>query len=234
MIEVNLLPEDRRPVERTPLPRFLAIIAGVIGFSVEGILLVMMVLAIPRKQQNLTDVELRITNAQKNLTQIEEYEDRIEEVKARKRQIDNLDRHRRIWAPLLHRLSASDVLPANIWYREVELKAGKAARGKTAPKELYLRGYARGNAGSSEEGNVNAMFQAAQAIRDFVGKLKKDKNFAEEFTGVPVPIEAVEITELSKPKGASPNVPQHAAAFGYKLVLKEKKSSAASAAKDRN
>jgi len=227
MIEVNLLPEDRRPVERTPLPRFLVIIAGVVGLSVEGILLVMLVLAHIREKENLPGVELRITNAEKSLTQIRDHEASIKEAKARKRAVSDLERRRRTWAPLLHRLSASDVLPPNIWYREVELKAGRAERNKTPPEELYLRGYARGNTGSSGEPGVSSMFQAMQAIRSFVDRLKEDEDFAKEFTGDPVPCEAVEIVELSPPKDAPPSVPRHAAQFGYKLVLKEKKASAA-------
>jgi len=234
MIEVNLLPEDRRPVERTPLPRFLVIIAGVVGLSVEGILLVMLVLAHIREKENLPGVELRITNADKSLAQIRDHEASIKEAQARKRAVSDLERRRRIWAPLLHRLSAPDVLPANIWYNEVELKTGKAERNKTPPEELYLRGYARGNTSSTGEAGVSSMFQAMQAIRSFVDRLREDKNFAEEFMGDPVPCEAVEIKELSPPKDAPPSVPRHAAAFGYKWVLKEKKASAGSAAGSTN
>ena len=39
MIELNLLPEERRPLERTPLPRFLTILGGVVGFCVSGFLI---------------------------------------------------------------------------------------------------------------------------------------------------------------------------------------------------
>ena len=36
MIEINLLPPEHRPVERTPLPRFMTILVGVLDFGQVG------------------------------------------------------------------------------------------------------------------------------------------------------------------------------------------------------
>jgi len=225
MIEVNLLPEDRRPVERTPLPRFLTIIAGVVGFCVEGILLVTILMAHPQLKVKLKEVEKKITAARDQVAELRTYETRRKQITARSKEIGDLYRFRRSWAPLLHRLSANAVLPDNIWYREIELKEGRAARGKTAPKELYLRGYARG---TSDPESASAMAQATQAINRFVENLGASADdFANEFVGNPTKDEPTEIVELTPPNKAVPNVPRHVASFGVKLVLKPKKASKA-------
>lgn len=232
MIEVNLLPEDRRPVERTPLPRFLAIIVGVVGFCVEGVLLVMILGDFPVQEGKLKDIELRIGAAKDNLAQMKSFASRIKILKTRNKDIKDLYRYRRTWAPLLHRVSAPEVLPRNIWYREIELKQGKAARGKTAVEELLLRGYARG-----EEDSTSSMFQAAQAVNDFVEHLwAQGEDFTGEFTAKPEKDGPIEVMELSPPKDTTSSVPREAAAFGIKLILKQKKASEAGSKKaaDRN
>ena len=71
MIEVNLLPEDRRPVERTPLPRFLTILGGVIGFCIEGIFVVFLLTLIPQKRGYLETLNLRITRAKKQVAMLD-------------------------------------------------------------------------------------------------------------------------------------------------------------------
>jgi Tfp pilus assembly protein PilN len=223
MIEVNLVPEDRRPVERTPLPRFLMIIVGVIGFCVEGILLVMILADSPRQKLKLKEVEHRINAASEKLAKMKSIKSRITQMKTRNKSIGDLYRFRRTWAPLLHRLSSPEVLPTNIWYSEIELKQGRAARSKTPAEELFLRGYARG---TSDDDGVNSMYQATQAISNFVANLQSQgEEFTGEFNLPPVKDKATEVEELSVPKEASPSVPRHAAAFGIKLVLKVKKAS---------
>ncbi|MHC4249595.1 MAG: hypothetical protein ACYS9X_10760 [Planctomycetota bacterium] len=95
MIEVNLLPEDRRPVERTPLPRFLTILVGVVGFCVEAILLVMILADSPVQKDKLTAIERRITDAREQMAKIKTFENRIEVIKKRNDDIDDLYRRRR-------------------------------------------------------------------------------------------------------------------------------------------
>ncbi len=223
MIEVNLVPEDRRPVERTPLPRFLTIIVGVIGFCVEGILLVMILADFPQQKLKLKGIEHKIRAAGEKLAKMKTIESRIKLMKTRNKDIGDLYRFRRTWAPLLHHMSTPEVLPSNIWYSELELKQGKAARSKTAAEELLLRGYARS---TSDEDGINSMYQATQAISNFVANLQSQgEDFSGEFVGAPVKDKPTVAEELSVPKDASSNIPRHAAAFGIKLVLRAKKAS---------
>ncbi|MHC5055819.1 MAG: PilN domain-containing protein [Planctomycetota bacterium] len=222
MIEVNLLPEDRRPVERTPLPRFLTILVGVVGFCVEAILLVMILADSPVQKDKLKGIERRITDAREQMARIKTFKSRIDVMEKRNNDINDLYRRRRTWAPLLHRMSAPEVLPRNIWYKEIILKQGRPVRGKPAPEELTLVGYARGG---SDDGS-DSMYQAAQAIDDFVGNLRsEDKDFTGEFAGPPAKDRATEIVELSPTSESPPNVPRQAAAFGIKWILKPKKAS---------
>jgi Tfp pilus assembly protein PilN len=220
MIEVNLLPEDRRPVERTPLPRFLAILVGVVGFCIEGVFLIWIVADFPQQEASLIEANRSIDVANKNLEQMRDYESSINEYKARITQVNRLYRDRRTWAPLLHRMSSDDVVPENIWYREINLKQGRPARGqRTAPQELFLLGYAAGGGGDG-----GTMFQATQDINDFVARLQTQiEDYDGVFDGKPKKDKAVEMTELSPPRGAPSNIPKKAATFGLKLTVKPKK-----------
>lgn len=185
----------------------------------------------PQQKEELKLAEGRINRAKDALAQMKVFETRIREIKTRVKDIKDLYRFRRTWAPLLHQMSAPEVLPANIWYREIEFKPGKSLRGKTAPEELILRGYARG---TSDKDGAISMNQATQAISAFVGNLQALEDFMSEFVGDPEKIDATKITALSPPKGAPASVPREAAAFGIKLDLKPKKASKGNKADKKN
>ena len=233
MIEVNLLPEDRRPVERTPLPRFLVILVGVVGVSVEALILMVILTRHPQKVDLLKDINRKIDLAQTAKTRIKAINRSIKEIGARNKEINNLYRFRRTWAPLLHRISSPEVLPRNIWYREIELKQGRGVRGKAPLDELFLSGYA----GGSPDDGANSMYQGTQAINALVENLKlQGEDFKSNFKGNldengetilnPEKTEPTELKELSPGKKSSADVPRQATKFQLKLVLKAKKASA--------
>ena len=112
MIEVNLLPEDRRPVERTPLPRFLTILGGVIGFCIEGVFVVFLLTLIPQKRGYLESLMLRKQQAQKQVDRVKEIEADIRKISERKKGVEKLQNDRRLWAPILYRLCDPEMLPA--------------------------------------------------------------------------------------------------------------------------
>ena len=118
MIEVNLLPEDRRPVERTPLPRFLVILGGVIGFCIEGVFLGYLAMLIPQKQGEQEGLKLRKAAIEKTLRTIASIKKDIQVIKQRHSDIDKLTNDRRLWGPILYRLCDPKVLPlSRFWSR---------------------------------------------------------------------------------------------------------------------
>ena len=125
MIAINLLPEDRRPVERTPLPRFMVIVGGVAGFSVE---VVMIYLFLFVRTTQLTEdkagLRLLLEQLQRDEAHVVDLENDIRRIKQRAGSVQKLIRDRRVWAPILHHLTDPKVLPSTIWFDKLRLQRG--------------------------------------------------------------------------------------------------------------
>jgi Tfp pilus assembly protein PilN len=212
MIEVNLLPEDRRPVERTPLPRFLTILGGVIGFCIEGIFIVFLLTLIPRKRADLETWKRRQSRAQEQVNSVKQIEKEIKQISERKIGVEKLQNDRRLWAPILYRLCDPDVLPLRVWYTELALEQGRASRGKQAPEELMLEAFAS----SSDAGDGAARVATAMT---FVENLRKPHaQFSENFSGPPVLGKMV--TQTLRGAKDDEEAPKVALSFSVKMPLK--------------
>jgi len=214
MIEVNLLPEDRRPVERTPVPRFLTILGGVALFCIEGVFLLLLISVYPGKRDMLRDLNLRLQQAEDRANQVRQIESRIEEIKKRKASIDKLCNDRRLWAPILYRLCDPELLPPRVWFRKLELVKTKASgpRGEET-QTLVVDGYAW----AADESDEAAMLQA---YLTFVGRLQEPyPQFSEHFAGTPE-LGKAEMVKLGGGREAAPGAPKQALAFTLKLPLK--------------
>ena len=176
MIEVNLLPEDRRPVERTPLPRFLTILGGVIGFCIEGIFIVFLLTLIPRKKADLESWKLREARAQKQVNLVRAIDKEIKQIHERRSGVEKMENDRRLWAPILYRLCDPEVVPQRVWYTKLGLKKGRSVRGRSSPDILELEAYAS----ASDPSDSSAMIATAM---QYVRNLQTvHPQFSENFT----------------------------------------------------
>ena len=136
MIEVNLLPQELRRVEHTPLPRFLVIIVGTTLVSVAMAFGAILNL---RKLPDLTRSEGALIAEIGAASQSEREHDllvgQIEEVKQRKRAIAEIWRARIIWSRKLEELS--EIIPKFIGLDKLTLEGGKRS-GRSGKTGGYL------------------------------------------------------------------------------------------------
>ena len=219
MIEINLLPEGRRPAEWMPWPRRLLIFGGVLGFGIAAFLLAYLLFDYRRLQERRNDLVVSMNREQRTIDEIRELEREIEGFKNRRVKIDKLDRDRRVWAPILSMLCDDKVLPQTVWFRGMALKkGGAAARGRPAPYELDISGYARG----LKETDPSLRFLAmVQSTRDFARNIQKTAIYKAEFEGRPTSPEAMQIKKIPDPGDVgAKDAPERALSFTMKLKLK--------------
>lgn len=213
MIRINLLPEERRPAERTPLPRFLIYVGGLLGFGVAAFLLVWLYMNYRTKEKVKTDLIVRINSEQKTIDKINQLNREIAGFRKRKVEIQQLYRDRRRWGPILHMLHHDKVLPGHVWFKEMELKKGTVTvgRAKKETAELVVSAYARGK----------ALVTMVQGRNDFARNIAETDVYAAEFDGKPAWPNIGEMKDLrAQAEGALPDVPKEAFAFAMKLTLK--------------
>lgn len=119
MIKVNLLPNEMRPIQRTPVPHIisLAVLAAAVLFMVQVFLSL---------QSDLTDVNTQITQQQASLDGLAAVIAEYNELMSQKLQlqekiitIEDILEDRTIWSEQLHRLAT--LTPENIWYKRIRL-----------------------------------------------------------------------------------------------------------------
>lgn len=215
MIEVNLLPEERRPVERTPLPRFLIILAGVLGFCIEGVALALILYDWRPKQDILAIHQGRINAAQETIGAIDKLKAEIADFEKRTADIAKLYRDRRVWAPILNRLSDEpEVLPPGVWFRKLELKKGTAKTAGQIPGDvLRISCYARDPSGRNDRGEMwDAMTEFAKNLKTFSDEFEEQVTYADP----------ADVKDLPIPATAMADMPRKAVSFTFELKLKSK------------
>lgn len=188
MIEINLLPEERRPVERTPLPRFLTMLFGVVGICIEVVIFVYFLMKIP----NLIEAKERLTRSidrkDREIKQVKQLEDKMEELLDRRVLVIQLYTRRRLWAPILHRLN--EARPEKLWFDSLKLQTKQASRAREKGEaNLMLSGYARGK-------------DAASRVYAFVENLRRPAaHFSEHMAGAPR-VSEIREEKLKAPPGS--------------------------------
>jgi Tfp pilus assembly protein PilN len=161
MIEINLLPPQYRPVERTPLPLFLSFVGGIV---LVGAALLFYVALVKSTSTLMSERESAATKCGK-LEKIANEADRLEkEVKEAGARIDTLfmiSQSKIFWSRKLDQLVI--VRPASIWLDSITLTEGK----KEEPGVLVL--------GCNSRGGDFAKVEA------FLIMLRKDDNFIYNF-----------------------------------------------------
>jgi len=140
MLEINLLPPERRPVERTPLPRLATIFIGVALVSAEVFFsLILFFYRIPQTKLDLDAKKQSLKLKQEEAKRADELEKRIAEIEERVKVIDGLRLQRVAWTPVFDHLDEKSVIPDEVWLVSFDItpSTDKPGTGK-------ISGYARG------------------------------------------------------------------------------------------
>lgn len=210
MLLIDLLPEDRRPVERTPLPRLLTVIAGVLISGVElAYIALLLMVRIPGAQGELDSEKGRIRDLKDCRKKIAELKANQSEFERRKKTIIVLYKQRMRWAPKLDAISNPTVLPERVWLGTLDVEEKKGGRGR-AEKYLFIQGWARGE--SSRARN--------EAINQFVMRLESNPQFYSDFVGSLSEDLKIEYEPKRPPKGAADNFPRKTNRFEMRARFK--------------
>lgn len=209
MIEINLLPLERRPVERTPLPRFLLLVVGVVLITLElfyGAYL--WVIEVPKTRSELRDVQRTRADMKEEADKVDELENEIDQLSARHRAVINLvtERNKRIWSPVLDQLDEPEVLPEQVWLTKFDFKPPQ----RNQPGIATLRGYVRGS--GRERMDVLSLFLRNIQENDYFSRMFPD-----------IKLKEFEVEELNPSEEASSasarNLPTEALLFEVELTM---------------
>lgn len=157
MIEINLLPEERRPVERTPLPRLISIFAGVIlGFVQVLFLIQYYMISIPNRLTDIRDKTNDRDAFKAQADRVDGIEQSIQKLEKVRKTLGELESDRVCWARILDRLA--DSFPEGLWLKELSISYDRAGplRGQLASKyySLKMSGFAAGDTDTDQRRNV--------------------------------------------------------------------------------
>lgn len=117
MIRINVLPEELRPIKRTPLPHLLSVL--VLLAAMAG-----MVLMFGAKAAEIAGVRAELVRAEGELDELRDVVEQYNALSKQKQQLEvkisviqEILRDRLIWSEQLHRLAM--LTPDNFWYRRI-------------------------------------------------------------------------------------------------------------------
>ena len=145
MIEVNLLPPELRPLDRTPLPRLLSILGGV---AITGLEVVWLLLLF---KKTIPDEEWTVKQKRGNLKTLAPQTEKLNKIKAEtaefvqhETEILALLKKRRRWTPTLDRLAS--LVPEKVWLTRLNYTPPKpGASGEGDYLELKCQAYGSRN-----------------------------------------------------------------------------------------
>ncbi len=121
MIEINLLPPELRPVERTPLPRLVVWCVGAAAVAVGVVLLLFMHMRwLPALERKSKDLDQRITQKQVLADEADRLKREIEEIARRQRVVEQLWKARTVWWIKLDQLV--DLVPEDVGLESLSFK----------------------------------------------------------------------------------------------------------------
>jgi Tfp pilus assembly protein PilN len=143
MITINMLPADLRPIERTPLPRFLTILIGAALAAVGVVFLVaMQFILIPRVRADITSKEEVLANLSQQAAEFQTLTDDLKSITQRENALQEIYKTRTIWWKKLDLLC--DLIPSSyiglttLGFNESAAGAGGAAKAGTDAGTLKL------------------------------------------------------------------------------------------------
>ena len=169
MIEINLLPPERRPVERTPFPRLVTIFVGVAVVSAEIFFsLILFLYTIPQKTRERDTMKAALQTKQEEAKRADELEKQITKIDERRKVIEGLYAQRQEWTPVFDHLDEPEVIPDEVWLTGFDITPAsdnKAGTGK-------ITGLARGKSPETMVGNFIKNMQADERIGKAFSKIE--------------------------------------------------------------
>ncbi len=117
MIIVNLLPHALRPVERSPLPHALSIIALAAAVAAMGYLFLDQRQAIASRNDHLTGIQQELQRLEGVIADYERLKDEEQRLQAKVEVIEDILQNRIIWSEVLAHLL--ELTPDNFWYERI-------------------------------------------------------------------------------------------------------------------
>jgi len=138
MITINLLPAELRPVERTPLPRFLVIVAGVAAGAVGMFLLVFLHFSwLPRERMSVENLEQVLVSKRTEAAEFQTLSLELSEITQRERALEEIYRSRTVWWQKLDCLC--DLVPSYVGLTALNFKEPAGAPGAQAESAGTLK-----------------------------------------------------------------------------------------------
>ncbi len=120
MLEINLVPEEYKRTERTPLPRFVTIIVGVVLVAVGLVAVFFVKLAwLDAATATNSALEQRVASLAEDAKRYDELVNDITQLEKRRQVISDLWQKRVIWSRKLDELI--DLVPAYVWVSDLNL-----------------------------------------------------------------------------------------------------------------
>lgn len=191
MIEINLLPPEYRPVERTPLPRRLTIFVGVLmGCVSAAVCAWLMFVKVPNARTERNSAEQEAQKKEVEANEVLAKEALIKGFEARANVLRELYDERIPWAKLLDRLTEArnkvDSDDGNgVVLTSLELKRGPAAGPALGGKRREMLQLVIKGCVPCFEAEPSAD-KLRNAYLRFVNALRADKEFADNFEGDPL------------------------------------------------
>ncbi len=184
MIEINLLPPEHRPVERTPLPRLLTILTGVLLTMAELVLCAWLtVLWIPAAEARRNKAKSEEAAKADEADKVKELEEELETYRKREGALARLFKERIRWTRVLDRLADARKTNPDVVLTTMELKKasvrGIGRRRGATTMQLHIQGYVPSFADHAVAARLS------KACMAFVGTLRKDPQWQKMFEEQP-------------------------------------------------
>jgi len=184
MIEVNLLPDEWRPIERTPWPRFAAILATVLIGGIEITFLAGILLnKIPAEKQLRDEEQRQLNSKQTTLNKKRAFVKKIDDYKQRLDTMVELRESQTFWGRMLYHLA--NRVPENVWISEIRLQnpMGAGFGGAQEGRSLIIKAYARGGLnGAGESASPDMLENVSKFSKSLQADIKGD-GFYTSFDG---------------------------------------------------
>lgn len=117
MIIINLLPEELRPIKRTPLPHLVSLLVLFLAIATLGVLFVTKTAEIAGKRSELAKAEQELEGLRDVVEEYNALSEQKQQLENKINVIQEILSDRIIWSEQLHKLST--LTPENFWYQRI-------------------------------------------------------------------------------------------------------------------
>jgi len=205
MIEINLLPLEHRPIDRTPAPRLATLLIGTLLASllvvVSGYFWYVRKPQLANEYRNLKTQQKQF---QDDALEVDQIDGKIREYRARQGTVVTLIDQRVSWTRLLDSLADKCTEDPKVWLTELDYTAamqiGFMVGGGEKGDTIKLIGYGLGEDGTQMFAHANR----------FIGQVRAYESFAQMFVPGGIFFRDFEIKTGLRPTGGTAKVPDDA------------------------